>query len=325
MNTSKPGKTILTGAAILLIGTLILINGPTVNLDYTITTPDLANDLDQYLIQRESRFADIINGTEKTIIWANPAAKLKTELSVVFIHGFAASRRELSPLIENLAEALNANLFLTRLRGHGRDGNAMLEGTVNHYLNDAVEALHIGKQLGTKTLVIGNSTGATLATWLAYNYPQDVAQLVLVSPNYGPRRHEANLMLLPWGKWILYAVEGRQYSFDTQNEFHAKFWTSSFPSEALLPMMGLVKLVTNGPLHRINMPVLVLYDPHDTIVSPALILETYQRFGNQRKHIIAFEHSQDPQHHILAGDILSPDTTSQVQGLILDYLLQAGQ
>ena len=305
---------------LLLILVIAFVSGPTVDIDDTIKLSKLPQDLERYLLEREKPFTDIIEGTQKTIVWADPGTKNKTDLSLVFIHGFSASRQELSPLIENLAQALNANLFLTRLSGHGRDANAMTDASVNNYLNDAVEALQLGNRLGRKTVLIGNSTGATLATWLAYQYPADISQLVLLSPNFGPRRSEANLMLLPWGKWILFAVEGRQYSFDVLNERHARYWTTSFPSEALLPMMGLVKLVTSGPLEKINMPVLVLFDPEDSIVDIDRITTLFERFEHQHNRIVAFKRSQDPQHHILAGDILSPDSTADVQSLILDFL-----
>ncbi|MDD4273595.1 MAG: hypothetical protein PHG14_07705 [Desulfobacter postgatei] len=38
----------------------------------------------------------------------------------VYIHGFSATRKETAPLSDLVAKTLNANLFYTRLSGHGR-------------------------------------------------------------------------------------------------------------------------------------------------------------------------------------------------------------
>ena len=58
---------------------------------------------------------------------------------------------------------LGANLFYTRLTGHGQDGAAMAEGSVNAWINDYAEAMAIGRAIGDKVVVIGTSTGASLA------------------------------------------------------------------------------------------------------------------------------------------------------------------
>ena len=71
------------------------------------------------------------------------------------------------PLPDKVAAALGANLFYTRLTGHGQDGAAMAEGSVNAWINDYAEAIAIGRAIGDKVVVIGTSTGASLATWAA--------------------------------------------------------------------------------------------------------------------------------------------------------------
>ena len=84
---------------------------------------------------------------------------------------------------------MNANIFYTRLTGHGRSNAAMAEATVNDWANDAVEALEIGKQLGERVMIVGTSTGATLAAWLAtYDQSNDILAHVWISPNFGPKR-----------------------------------------------------------------------------------------------------------------------------------------
>ncbi|MGZ3329056.1 MAG: hypothetical protein ACXU85_18030, partial [Xanthobacteraceae bacterium] len=70
-------------------------------------------DLDLYLVRREAQHADVKPEQGKTIIWNDPATRSKTPLSLVYIHGFSASRKDIAPVIETLAGTLGANAFLT--------------------------------------------------------------------------------------------------------------------------------------------------------------------------------------------------------------------
>ncbi|UCD68174.1 MAG: hypothetical protein JSW48_15555 [Betaproteobacteria bacterium] len=125
-----------------------------------ITRP---GDIDAYVTETESRFADLREGTEKLIIRHPTAKGRKTPLAVVYLHAFSASRQELSPVPEQLAKRLGANLLLTRLSGHGSPGDALGYVTVEDWLTDAVEASQIGRALGDRVLLMGTSTEGTLA------------------------------------------------------------------------------------------------------------------------------------------------------------------
>ena len=81
---------------------------------------------------------------------------------------FSATRQETAPLSELVSQALGANLFYTRLTGHGRTGSALACARVNDWLNDVVEAYEIGRRLGKKVIMIGCSTGGTSLAWLAH-------------------------------------------------------------------------------------------------------------------------------------------------------------
>jgi alpha-beta hydrolase superfamily lysophospholipase len=141
----------------------VFFAGPQVALSTQLRSLQLPADLDQYLAASEARYPDITANTEKIIIWAYPD-KRKTALSVIYPQGFSATRQETAPLSDEIAKQLGANLFYTRLTGHGRSGAAMAEASVNDWLNDSQEALQIGAQLGEHVVVIATSTGATLAT-----------------------------------------------------------------------------------------------------------------------------------------------------------------
>ena len=311
----------LSVAAALII---LFLLGPRSSVDITPPSITLSPDLDHYLQQSEARFRDITPGTEKTIRWAYPD-KRKTPIALVYLHGYSATRQETAPLADDLATKLGANLFYTRLNGHGRPGQAMAEARAEDWLYDAAEALAIGKQLGQQVVIIGMSTGGTLAVWLASEVqdPQVLAY-VLISPNFSPKDPAAQILNWPWASYFVPALLGPNHEWTPRNAEQARYWTHSHPTNALLPMMALVDTVNELPLGHIKTPLLMIYAPDDQVVSPAASAAAFPRWGAANKQQVLLEHSQDNSHHILAGRIVAPRDTPRVAALIEAFLLQLG-
>jgi esterase/lipase len=304
----------------LIILIILIFVGPTAKIDVNLKTLTLPNDLDQYLRQTEARYSDIVPGAEKTIIWAN-AAKTKTPLSIIYLHGYSATRQETAPLCELIAARLGANLYYTRLTGHGRSEAAMAEPTVNDWLNDTKEALEIGKRIGDKLIVIGSSTGGTLATWLAEQpNTEAVVAYVLLSPNYAPKEEMSEILTWPWGEQMAALLIGPEFSWTPANEKQARYWTHRYPSKALVQMMGLVRFVRDSKLESIHTPVLVIYSPNDKVINVQKIERAYARFGARVKAIKPITQNMNYLNHVLAGDILAPENTPSVAKIILDFV-----
>lgn len=300
---------------------VVFLVGPRAEINTQVKTFDLPPDLDQYLSESESRYPDIRPGAEKTIIWAR-ADKSKTPLSIVYLHGFSATRQETAPLSDELAAELDANLFYTRLSGHGRSSEAMAEPTVNDWFNDAVEAFEIGKRLGDKVIVIGASTGGTLATWLAEQPDGDeVLAYILLSPNYAPRDSKAGILTWPWAEQVFVPlIQGPEYSFTPSSAAHAENWTHTYPSSALVTMMGMVKYVRESDLAGIEKPVLIIYSPNDTVVNSEQTEQIYEQIGSEIRSIQPVIDDQHEDNHVLAGDILAPNMTQKVKEIILNFI-----
>jgi esterase/lipase len=299
---------------------IVFLLGPRVEVDTTITSVTLPADLDAYLAESEAAFADLIPGSEKRIVWAGAAGE-KTPLSIIYLHGYSATRQETAPLAEELAAALGANLFETRFAGHGRTGDALAAASVNDWLNDTVEALEIGRRLGDEVIILGVSTGATAATWLAAQPGMDdVHAFILLSPNYAPADGTAEILTWPWAERIAVALIGPERSWQGNNALHERYWTNSYPTGALLPMMGLVKLARRQDLSQLDRPTLVIYSPNDQVVNPQRTEELFLEIGAAQKELIPITDAADPNSHVLAGDILAPEGTAPVQQLILDFL-----
>ena len=312
-------KFFLPGLLMALLMVLFLI-GPRVDLDSTIYPVALPQDLDSYLAQKESAFDDIVPGTEKKIVWAHGPGE-QTPLSLVYVHGFSASSQDTAPLAEMIASRLEANLFTVRLTGHGRGGKAMLDGSVNAWVNDMQEGMAIGKRLGRQVVLMGISTGGTLAVWQSAQEDQGkIAGLILLSPNFGPADRRTIILNWPWGGQLAELLVGKNRSWQPVNERHGRYWTSSYPVRALLPMMGMVKLVNTLDLQRVKAPTLLLYSPKDKTVDVAAVVAAFQGFGAEHKKLVAWTRGEDPDQHVLAGDILSPGSTVPLADIAVEFL-----
>lgn len=316
------------GAGILTLAAVALL-GPRVQVDTTVEPvalpPGPPAALQGWLSRGEARFSDLVPGAEKTIVWADPDGGEPTPLALVYLHGFSADRHETAPLADSVAAALGANLFYTRLTGHGRSGDAMAEASVHAWIQDAAEAMAVARRLGEGVVLMGTSTGGTLATWMAAQprWRDDIRALVLVSPNFGLRDGSARLLTWPWGGLLARLVVGPTRSFEPANELQARHWTEEYPTEALLPMMALVDLANDADGGAVTAPVLVVYSPEDAVVDPARTTTRLETLGSPRKELFVVEGSEDPDHHVLVGDIMSPSTTAPVAARIVEFLTHA--
>ena len=280
-------------------------------------------DLDLYLARREAQHADVKPEQGKTIIWSHPATRSKTPLSLVYIHGFSASRKDIAPVIETLAGTLGANAFLTRLAAHGRTTPAEFAAvTAQDWLDDAREALAVGRRIGHRVVLIGTSTGALLAAMAALeDNSSDIAALVLLSPNFGLRDWLAKFISGPLGWALARLVLGKEHSFRPDSIGHAEFWTTHYPSQAVVALMDLLNHARSIDLGKLKMPVLAIYTDQDTVVDVAAIRNRFDEIQAPTKLIVDLPEAS---RHELTGDALAPETVQPVVQRILQFLADSG-
>ena len=315
-------KRIFRVAIVLAIIALILFLLTPSTLVNSASPSLLPEDLDGYLATSENaantRFP-LIPGTEKRIRWQ--AARERTEYSIVYLHGFSASRQEIVPAIDSIADALGANVFETRLTGHGRSEGAMLETTAEDWLADTAEALAIGALIGEKVIVFGTSTGATLA--IAMSDQPDFAPVdtvVLMSPNFGPPEPAAQWLTRPGGPLLAQLLLGDTRSWEPRNEQQALFWTTSYPTPIVVEVMRLVRLAESKLPLRLDQAVLALVSPNDGVISTELMMEGLGQIEASRMELQQFNEVGDLMNHVLAGDILSPDNTAAVVDAVVGFV-----
>lgn len=243
----------------------------------------------------------------------------RTDLALVYIHGFSATKWEIDPVHRRVAKALGANLFLTRLAGHGLPGDALARVTPDDWLADLDEALAIGRRLGRRTVLIGASTGGTLAA-MAAAQGADLTGVVLISPNFGLNRRMGWVLDLPgirhWGARVFGATR-RIGTIGGPD--HAAHWTLTYPTDALWPLRDLMRRPLD--VRRATCPALFMWSDCDRVLNPAAIRRAARSWGGPVTcHPVKLTERDDPMHHIIAGDILSPRQTDGAVTLIADWI-----
>ena len=282
----------------------------------------IGNDLDQYLKNKEIQFSDLKKDVQKKIIWFRKK-NTKTNISIVYIHGFSASSEEVRPLPDLIGKDIRANIFYTRLTGHGRSSDAMGLTSISNWVNDLHEAIEIGSRIGQKVILISTSTGGTLSAISALNdyLSNTILGYIFISPNFGINHKLANLISWPYSEYWLHLFIGKTRTIKPRNELDKKFWTLSYPTKALIPMARLVKKINNKNFSNVSNPALFYFSMDDEVVEPKKTLEFIENWGGETKTInVKMSEFDDKYSHVIAGDILSPGQTEFARKEMVEWI-----
>lgn len=258
-------KRLLIFFLVIIIALLIVyLLGPRVKCPPLETSlPDLnlkLSDVETYVTQQEAKVTDLRLDNEARIIWANDSL-IKTNYSIVYLHGFSAGPLESDPVIFDLAKNFGFNLYLARLADHGRKSKESFGNiTPKDWLNSAKEAISIGKILGNKVIVMSCSTGSTLSTYLAAENPASTDAMIMYSPNFA--LHDANSQWLakPWGLQLARKIFKGNYRNIKMEENAKPNWTTEYRLEGLVNLIAMVNTtMTPRIFQKIEQPYLLAY------------------------------------------------------------------
>lgn len=300
---------------LILIGTIVYLLGPKPKQpEYNTQLPNVPAlaQLEDYVKQIESQHK-IKPGNEAEIVWADSSQKQQSDYAVVYLHGYSASKAEGNPTYFYLANLLHANLYLARLADHGIDTvSAMEYSTPDRLWESAKQAFEIGKRLGKKVILIGTSTGGSLALKLAATYP-DVNSLILISPNIEINDNMAFMLNNPWGLQIARLVlGGKERVVENKTPDEKKYWYSSYRIESSVQLQELLETSMNkATFEKVKQPVLLLYyyknaKEQDQVVKVSAELRMFDQLGTppELKTKVAIPNGGS---HVLGSYITSKD------------------
>lgn len=279
-----------------------------------------AISLEDYLRAEEAQHAGRIKpGQAKSILWtASPGEK--TPHSIVYLHGFSASPRDVSPLMERVAQKTGSNIYFARLTGHGIvDGAELGAATAQNWIDDAREALAIGRRLGRKVILTGTSTGALLASLVALESDKydDIFALVLISPNFSLRDWRAQFISGPFGARLAHLLIGPTREFKAESALQQERWTTRYDSAAIAQLSDLVNYGKTLDFRQLKIPTLILYTSRDQVVDPRAMVIRFEQIKTTVKELIDLPQAK---RHEFAGDALAPEVTSPAEQAIESFL-----
>ncbi|HET6528010.1 MAG TPA: alpha/beta hydrolase [Balneolaceae bacterium] len=275
--------------------------------------PNQLSELDNFLAERESKY-DLKPDTNAKIVWNSASPHQKTDFSIVYLHGFRASRLEGYPVHQQIAKKFGYNLFLARLEEHGMNTDSpLLHLTEEKLLDSARFAFEIGRRIGKKVILMGTSTGGSLALWLAAQeqLKRSIEALILYSPLidfYGLRE---KLLVTNWFRKLLQVVPGKSHIMEKhQTAVENKIWYDSYALQGALALGALVQHhMKKGLFSKIQCPVFTGYYyknfvNQDKVVSVSAIKRMMRQLGSDTE-IIRFTNFPHAQTHVICSSFLS--------------------
>ncbi len=250
---------------------------------------------------------------EARIVWAKDSLKQKTKYAIVYLHGFSASQEEGNPVHRTIAKEFGANLYLSRLSQHGIDTtDELINMTAENLWESAKEAYAIGKAIGDTVILMGTSTGGTLALMLAANFAE-VGGLVLYSPNIAIKDPNAWLLNNPWGLQIARLVKKSNYMIINKPiAQYNQYWNHYYRLEATVQLEELLETsMTQNLFKKITQPTLVLYYyKNETEQDPVVSIDAMKNMfasiqtPTTKKKMVPVPNSGN---HVMASPIQSKD------------------
>jgi esterase/lipase len=219
-----------------------------------------------------------------------------------------------------LGKDLQANVFFTRLKGHGQDGKALGEATFDDWMIDLQEAIEIGKAIGDNLVLIGCSTGCSLIHTIL-EQSIDIKAVIYVSPNFGPKSYKGQLLRVPGAKLFMPLVFGNEHFFIPKNAEHERCWTTRYPIKALFAVKDSVVEAYKIKHNKIKVPVLFWFSDDDQVISAKATRKIISKMGNNvTVHNPILTKEDDSSRHGVLGDILSASQTKDGVNKILNWL-----
>lgn len=250
---------------------------------------------------------------ESRIFWADENKKERTNYCVLYLHGFSASWYEGYPAHVRFADKFGCNLFIPRLASHGIETeDALIDMTPDRLWESAKKALMIARSLGKKVIVMGTSTGGTLALKLAADFPEYIDGLILYSPNIKINNNTAFMLSKPWGLQLGRKSVGGKYRI-TNEDFASKdcqYWNCKYRMEATVYLQQLLDVTMKKETFKnVTAPVFLGYyykdeSNQDNVVKVSAMEKMYDQLGtiSTKKAKVAFPEAGN---HVIACELTS--------------------
>ena len=266
----------------------------------------IENDVEEYLRLEEAKINNVAPNAKKKIIWNDIDVKEKTEYAFVFIHGVLATGYQHELSVRKIANSLNANLFITRLSGHGvpYEGTKLMK--TENLLRDAVEAIEVGSKIGHKVIVMGFSLGGALMSIVASDEisSEKLDYLILLAPAHS--KMTSTYFMLSLISFLTGGIEADYAEFYGLDSEWNQYWSTKVDREELLELWKIPNLSDQIGFSNSEVPLLLFYNKYDEVVLEEGIKKNYKKWTGPKKIYDLNTTEEGPPNHNLIG-IFNPN------------------
>ena len=281
--------------------------------------------IEEYVALKEAQFTVKANNQAR-VVWFNDSVKQQTDYALLYLHGFSASWYEGYPVNADFAKYFGCNAYFSRLAAHGlMTSDALIDMYPDSLYASAKEALQLASVLGRKVIVMGTSTGGTLALKLAADFPDKVAALILLSPNVEINNSAAFLLSGPWGLQIarLSGGTGKHRVLEVEHPVDESFWYSTYRWEGTVFLQQLVKAtMTKDVFQQVRQPLFLGYyykneTQQDEVVRVDAAIRMFEEVGtpSHSKVKVAFPNASD---HVIGNEVKS-GSVDELRKAVIDF------
>ncbi len=266
-------------------------------------------------LDREESRLPVKPGNAAQIVWAGAPAT-QTRYVLLYLHGFGACQEEGNPVHRDFARKFGCNLLLSRLYDHGlNEPHPLNRLTPERLWESALQYFAMSRKLGQRVIVMGTSTGGTLALKLASVFP-DIYAVILYSPNIALNNPAAFILTAPWGLQMAKILHGgSEIASNNKADFYKKYWYDHYGIGAVVQLQEFTETtMTAQTFESIHQPILLLYyykdkQHQDPVVKVSAMLDMFGKLGtpaDQKEE----EAVPDAGTHVICSSLRSKDVAS---------------
>lgn len=218
-----------------------------------------------------------------------------TAKACLLIHGFTACPYEMRELGELLYHK-GYNVYGVRLAGHGTVVTDFKKYGAADWKKSVRKGMAIAALLGEEVIVIGESMGGSLATWLGAEFPEFVSKIILCAPCFQIANPYAGLTLSRWVRGLL-----PDNDMGVTYEWQFDYWYRVIPTSGVAELVKIAAETRRlGP--KISVPVTIIQAANDQVVRPkgaVRFFDTLSQLDDAQKKLILFKEG----HHNLTIDL----------------------
>lgn len=225
---------------------------------------------------------------------AEPVEITGGENGVLLLHGFTGSPYEFKYLVEDLQKK-DYTINVPLLCGHGTSEEDLMKCQWYDWFEDAKKALFKMRKSCRRVVVVGLSTGATLALHLAAHY--QLEGVVALSPALFLK--EKFLPLLPLiSPFIKYRKKDGGPDISDKDEKAKAVSYQKMPLKSVREVLALYKHVMMD-LPDVYIPMLLAHSVQDHVVDFRSSEYIYEKVSSTEKHMLKLEKS----YHVMTLDV----------------------